>query len=80
MIVMHILKKFVSEAVEEAKVRISDAYKRKEAVRAELQAIVAEKVRSGAIKDQADLDDYVSSMGLAMTALKMIPFDVWRKL
>lgn len=77
---MRSLKLFLLEAVEEAKVRISDAYKRKEATRAELQGLVASKVKSGEIRDQESLDEYISSMNLALTSLKMVPFDVWKRM
>lgn len=77
---LKILRSYVTEALSEAQVKISDAYKKKEAVRAELQGLVAAKVKSGAIQDQEALDAYIASMGLALTALKMVPFDVWKRM
>lgn len=76
---LKLIKDFVAEAVR-GKVGASASYMKKEAVRAEIQGLIASKVKSGQITNQAELDDYINSITIAVTALKMIPHEVWKKL
>ena len=74
-----LLKSFVSEAVK-GKVAASPAYMKKEVVREKLQSMIADQIAAGAIPDQAALDEYLKDINISMTALKMIPFEIWKKL
>lgn len=53
---------------------------KKEAVREKLQGIIADAVSAGEIADQASLEQFLVDINTSMTALKMIPFEVWVKL
>ncbi len=74
-----VLKSFIREAIK-GKVSASPSYMKKEAVREKLQSIIAEAVASGEIGDQAALEQFLVDINTSMTALKMIPFEVWTKL
>lgn len=71
------LRQIVREA---GKIGASADYMKKERVREQLQALIAEHVAAGEITDQATLDQFIKDIGTSMTALKMIPFEVWGKL
>lgn len=70
------LPRFVNEAL----VRASKTYQRKEAVRAKLQELVQSMVTTGEIKTQGDLKEFFDSVQLATTALASIPIEVYVKL
>ena len=71
------LRQVVREA---GKVHASPEYMKKERVREKLQQLVADHVASGEITDQATLEQFIKDVDISMTALKMIPFDVWMKM
>jgi len=71
------LKRVVQEA---GKVGASPDYMKKERVREKLQKLIADHVASGEIADQASLQQFLKDVEVSMTALKMIPFEVWGKL
>lgn len=71
------LRQVVREA---GKIGASADYMKKERVREQLQAMVAEHVAAGDIADQASLEQFIKDIDTSMTALKMIPFEVWTKL
>jgi hypothetical protein len=73
------LRQLFAEAVQEAKVGASPTYLKKEAVREALQKIVVASVESGGITDQKDLDQLFADIDMSAKALKMVPFDVWKK-
>lgn len=73
------LKTLVHLIVKEA-IAIPETYRQKEKVRGDLQAFVQERVRSGEVKNQEELDELFKTVNLAMTSLKMIPYDVFVKL
>jgi hypothetical protein len=82
---MRLLHEFISLAlkkqlVREAKVSASKDYLAKERVREKLQSLIADHVASGEIADQADLEQFIKDVNVSMTALKMVPFEVWQKL
>jgi hypothetical protein len=66
--------------VAEAKIKASDSYMKKERVREELQALIASKIASGDLLDQASLDAFMADADMSLKALKMIPFEVWGKI
>ena len=70
------LRQLFAEAMAEAKIGAHPDYLKKEEVREREQQRIVELVRTGVIKNQDDLDTF----WLAMTALKMVPFDVWLKM
>jgi hypothetical protein len=74
---MKLLRKFIKEAV---KISASPEYMIKEKVRLELQNIISEKVHSGQIQSQDELDTFVNSLAMSLSALKMVPYDAWRKM
>jgi len=55
-------------------------YARKEAVRRDLQDLLSEAVRSGAITSQEELDDWFKSASMALGALKMVPLAAFQQL
>lgn len=71
------LRRVVQEA---GKVGASPDYMKKERVREKLQQLIADHVASGEITDQASLQQFLKDVEISMTALKMIPFEVWGKL
>lgn len=68
------------QLIREGKISASADYMKKEKVREELQGLVAVRVASGEIADQAALEQFIKDIGASVTSLKMIPFDVWKKL
>lgn len=71
------LRQVVREA---GKISASADYMKKERVREMLQQLIADHVASGEVKDQASLEQFIKDVDVSMTALKMIPFEVWQKL
>ena len=65
---------------EAGKIAASADYMKKERVREKLQQLVADHVASGEISDQTSLEQFIKDVDISMTALKMIPFEVWQKL
>lgn len=61
----------------EGKITVSPAYLKKERVRGILEKFIAEDVRSGAIKNQTELDEFITAAQMSLEALKMVPYDVY---
>jgi hypothetical protein len=74
------LRQLFAEAVQEAKIGAAPAYLKKEAVREALQKIVIASVESGDTTDQKALDQFFADIDMSTKALKMVPFDVWKKM
>lgn len=74
------LRALFREGIEEAKIAASPDYMKKEKVREELQDLIAARVASGEIPDQNALEQFIKDIHTSMTALKMIPYDTWKKL
>jgi hypothetical protein len=74
------LRKLVNGAVDEAKVGAHASYLKKEQVREALQAMIVDGVRSGEITSQKDLDAFIETVTMATSALKMVPFDVYKRM
>lgn len=74
------LRKLFKEGVREGRIAASADYMKKEKVREELQGIIAARVASGEIPDEDSLQRFIQDVDTSMTALKMIPFEVWKKL
>jgi predicted helicase len=70
---MHVLETFVFEIV-----KASKEYMKKEAVRAKIESMISTLVSSGQIKSDKELDDFFASAEMALNALKMVPFSVWK--
>jgi hypothetical protein len=62
------------------KISASKGYMKKERVRERLQGVIAGMVASGEIKDDAELQDAFAAASMALSALKMIPLQVWQKM
>lgn len=62
----------------EETIKASREYMAKEKVREDLQRMIAARVASGEIKDDAALRDFWKTLEMAAGALKMIPIDVFR--
>jgi hypothetical protein len=79
------LRQTIKEAV---KIGASTDYLKKEKVRARVQGLIASRVAAGHIKDQVSLNKFIERAELhgepdellALTALKLIPFEVWTKI
>lgn len=65
---------------EVGKVSASADYMKKERVRERLQGLISSAISSGEITDQLTLEQFIKDVDVSMTALKMIPFEVWAKL
>lgn len=71
------LRRTIREA---GKISASPEYMKKERVREKLQQLIADHVAAGEITDQAGLEQFIKDVDVSMTALKMVPFDVWAKM
>lgn len=83
------LRALLRQGIDEARISASPEYMKKEKVRQELQDYIAAQVAAGKISSQKQLEKFMqfvaeespsSDHALALTALKMIPFEVWKKL
>lgn len=72
------LRKLINEAGK--RIGASAAYLKKEKVREEMQRFIISQISAGNVSDQASLDALVKDIELSMTALRSVPFDVWKKL
>jgi len=66
--------------VREAKIEASPEYMRKEAIRQRLQDDVIARVVSGEIGDQLSLDEFFSTVDMALRALKGVRFETYAKI
>lgn len=55
----------------------SKEYMKKEAVRQQLQDLVASKVAAGEIQDQRQLEEWFQAASMALMALKMVPIEAY---
>lgn len=62
----------------EETIKASREYMAKEKVREDLQHMIAARVASGEIKDDAALRDFWKTLEMAAGALKMVPVDAFR--
>ncbi len=60
-------------------IKASREYMAKEKVREDLQRMIADRVASGEIKDDAALRDFWKTLEMAAGALKMVPVDAFTK-
>jgi hypothetical protein len=74
------LRELFRQGMEEAKVGASAEYMKKERVREAFQQVIAGMVAVGEVNDEKELQDLFKAASISLTALKMIPFDVWKKL
>ena len=74
------LRELFQQGMEEAKVGASPEYMKKERVREAFQQVIASMVAAGDVQDEKDLQELFNAADLSLKALKMIPFDVWKKL
>ena len=74
------LRTLFREGLGEGRITASPDYMLKEKVREQLQDFIAAKVAGGEVQDEAQLDRLMNDMSLSLTALKMIPLNVWKKL
>lgn len=73
-----VLEDFINEVLAsepKGKISASSEYMKKEVVRQQIQDLVASKVSSREIADQAQLEEWFRSALLAITSLKMIPLE-----
>ena len=66
--------------IREAKISASPEYMKKEAVREHIQGEILDGVRSGEIGDQQSLDEFFKTREMALNALKMVKFDIFKKI
>lgn len=72
------LKRLIFDFIMESKVAASASYMKKEEVRQSLQNLVAQKVVTGEISDQASLDEWFATAEMSLKALKMIPLTAYQ--
>jgi polyhydroxyalkanoate synthesis regulator phasin len=70
----------IRKIILEEMVKISPSYQKKEDVKTELQELVKKYVQSGKINSDEELKAFWDSIDLSKTTLKMVPFNVWKKL
>ena len=58
----------------------SPEFMKKERTREMLQALVIEALKSGAFEDDETREEFFNQLQLAITTLKVIPFEIWQKL
>jgi len=61
-------------------IKASKEFLKKENVREELQEMIIEQVRSGAISSSKDLVEFFKTLTMASSALQQVPFEVYKKL
>lgn len=71
------LRRTIREA---GKIAASPEYMKKERVREKLQQLIVDRVATGEIANQAELEQFIKDVDVSMMALKMVPFDVWAKM
>lgn len=77
---MTILRDFVKRTITESRVGASDDYLKKEDVRRSIQDMVTMMVKDGRISTQNDLEDVFKTMTMAISSLKMVPLDAFKRL
>lgn len=75
-----LLKAVVKSVIQEVAVEIPKSYRKKEAVRSDLQALIVSRVKSGEITSKEELDDFFKTLEMSTKALKMVPFEVYQTL
>lgn len=66
--------------VREAKISASPEYLKKEAIRERIQKEIVDAVSSGEITDQQQLTDLFKTHEMALSALRMVSFEVFEKI
>lgn len=66
------LRNVISEIIQ-----ASASYLKKERVREQMQALIVEQVKSGTISSDEDLNEFFKSVDMSVSALKMVPFQVY---
>lgn len=77
---MKVSLKTLKNLISEELVNISSRYQKKEKVREDLQQFVKAAIADGKINSDEDLKAFWENIDLAKTALKMVPFQVWKKM
>jgi|LauGreDrversion4_2_1035121.scaffolds.fasta_scaffold33457_4 hypothetical protein len=75
---MKCLRGFIRDVVAEALAVASPEYMKKEAVRQQIQELIASKVSAGEIQDQKQLDEWFQAASMSLMALKMVPLDAYK--
>jgi hypothetical protein len=73
---MQILRDIIKDLIFEA-ISASSEYMKKEVVRQSIQDLIKQKVKSGEISNQQELDDWMQSASMAIMALKMVPVEAY---
>ena len=71
------IRMFIRAFLKEGKVTASPAYVKKEKVREDIQAMLIQRIASGDIQSQEELEDFFATVGMASNALKSVPFQVF---
>lgn len=75
------LRELFRQGIDEAsKIAIHPEYMKKEAQREKIQTWITQAVADGSISSQEQLNEFVATIDMAMKSLKMIPFDVFKKM
>lgn len=75
-IALGVLRDLVRETTQ---VGASPTYLKKERIREAIQSLITQRVGSGVIGDQDELDGFFADVEMSVKALKMVPIDVWLK-
>lgn len=69
-----LLKRYIAEAV-----GAGPQYQRKEIIRQRLQDMLEQAVISGEIQSQKELMDWHDTVGMAVQALRGVPYEIWKR-
>ena len=74
-----LIRQLVFETLRTKRVSASKSYMKKEDVRENLQNLLQNAVSDGIVRSQEDLEDWWETIEMAKNALRMVPFDAWKK-
>ena len=77
---LELVRAFVKSVIQEVAVEIPKSYRKKEAVRAEVQNMIATRIRNGEISSKEDLEEFFQALDMSFRALKMVPMEVFQGL
>lgn len=72
--------KILKEYIRESLVSASSSYLEKEKIKNLIQQDLLTKIKNGTIESPEQLDDYFSTLTMAIKSLEVVPFEVWSKI
>ena len=75
-----LLKAVIKNVMQEIAIEIPKFYRKKEAVRADLQNLIVSRLKTREITSKEELDDFFKTVEMSLKALKMVPFEVYKNM